>query len=173
MTRKDDKTMPHDLGRTIGRVKWSWLPTFLIISLMLAACGGGGSAPAAANEGAGSDQVAVPTMPSARFTAVAEQGAFTDTVGVTQTQSVQVNAPDLERGARAYERNKCADCHGANGEGVADKGKAIAGTTLSAAEFEQILRTGGGLGNTHIFGPSAVSPTGMETLYAYVQSLQQ
>jgi len=89
----------------------------------------------------------------------------------TETQSVVAVAPDLERGARAYAKNKCADCHGAAGEGVADKGNAIASTTLTLDEFEDVLRTGGDLGNSHIFGTSAVSPSGMAILYQYVQSL--
>jgi mono/diheme cytochrome c family protein len=111
---------------------------------------------------------------------VAEQKTFSETTPLTTTSQVSeavtaapaAAAADLERGARSYDKNKCADCHGAQGEGVAGKGKAIAGTSLSAGEFDRILRTGGGLGNSHIFGPSAVSPTGMGALYAYVQSLK-
>ncbi|RIK37745.1 MAG: hypothetical protein DCC55_23305, partial [Chloroflexi bacterium] len=94
------------------------------------------------------------------------------TATVTTTQTAATGAADLERGARSYERNQCGSCHGERGEGVEGKGAAIAGTTLSEREFENLLRTGGGLGNTHIFGPSAISPAGMSALYAYVQSLQ-
>ena len=118
-----------------------------------------------------------PTMPAGNFTAVGEQTGLTDTTTLTQTtpitQAGSAAAADLTRGANAYTKNKCGDCHGAKGEGVADKGKAIAGTALSLKEFDVVLRTGGGLGNTHIFGRSAVSPSGMEALYAYVQSLAQ
>ena len=160
--------------------------TLLLVGLVLfvvAGCGGGASS----ESSTGGDQaVAVPTMPPAKFTAVAEQRTFSQTTSLTTTTplttTTQVsaavaaapaaNAADLERGARSYAKNKCADCHGAQGEGVAGKGKAIAGATLSAAEFERVLRTGGGLGNSHIFGPSAISPTGMGALYAYVQSLK-
>jgi ethanolamine utilization protein EutP (predicted NTPase) len=53
------------------------------------------------------------------------------------------------------------------------KGGPVAGTTITFADFDKVLRTGAGLGNTHIFGRSAVSPSGMEALYAYVQSLGQ
>ena len=146
-------------------------------------CGGGGSGDAGRTAATAAP---VPTMPPARFTAVAQQSitrtatitttATLTTAAMTATQSSASEAPavtvDLERGARAYERNKCGDCHGAQGEGVAGQGKAIAGTSLSEAEFTSILRTGGGLGNTHIFGPQAVSPAGMSILYAYVQSLE-
>jgi mono/diheme cytochrome c family protein len=101
-------------------------------------------------------------------------GATTDqTAGQASAQSpiTAASAADLERGARSYERNQCASCHGEQGEGVAGRGGAIAGTPLSEREFENVLRTGGGLGNTHIFGPSAISPAGMGVLYAYVQSM--
>jgi mono/diheme cytochrome c family protein len=96
----------------------------------------------------------------------------TDGQASAQSPVTTPSAADLERGARSYERNQCASCHGEQGEGVAGRGGAIAGTSLSEREFENVLRTGGGLGNTHIFGPSAISPAGMGVLYAYVQSLQ-
>jgi mono/diheme cytochrome c family protein len=164
--------------------------TRLIVALallVLAACGGGGSS----SQTRGETTEAVPTMPPARFTAVAEQSVLTRTATLTATATlteplaetrtettteegaaVPVAAADLERGARSYERNKCADCHGAQGEGIAGKGQAIAGTALSEEAFTNLLRTGGGLGNMHIFGPSAVSPAGMGALYTYVQSLK-
>jgi mono/diheme cytochrome c family protein len=102
---------------------------------------------------------------------------MTTTTSLTAATVVTGDAPaantsDLTRGANAYARNNCAECHGENGEGVAGKGAAIAGITLTEDEFADLLRTGGGLGNTHIFGPSAISPGGMGALYAYVQSLQ-
>jgi mono/diheme cytochrome c family protein len=161
---------------------WERLARSLLVFLVLmalTACNGGGPSPSAQTGAAEADQpAAVETMPSARFTAVGEQSEFSRTVVLTATAPVSVAlaapapAVDLERGARAYARNKCGECHGEAGEGLAGKGKAIAGTPLSAAEFERIVRTGGGLGNTHIFGPSAVSPAGMGALYAYVQSLK-
>jgi mono/diheme cytochrome c family protein len=156
-----------------------------LLTLLLAACGGGATT---SNDGAGESAdsfsaPAVPTMPPARFTAVGQQSVMTQTVAVTTTAPVTVaavitaDAPaagsaELTRGANSYARNNCAECHGETGEGVGGKGKAIAGTTLTESEFTNLLRTGGGLGNTHIFGPSAVSPGGMTALYAYVQSLQ-
>lgn len=149
--------------------------------IALAGCGGASSGSASV---ASPTAAVVPTMPPARFTAVAQQSALTATIAFTTTAAVPITATteitqttaagpvaaDLERGARSYVRNQCASCHGERGEGVAGKGQAIAGTTLSEREFEHLLRTGGGLGNTHIFGPSAISPAGMAALYAYVQS---
>lgn len=171
---------------------------FGMFLLITAACGGG-------NESTGRTavEVAVPTMPPARFTAVANQNTLpntasaatistttisTTTVSITTTSEVSETIPagttaadsapvdtpeaaDLERGARSYAKNNCAACHGEQGKGVADKGGAIGDTALSLQEFDYFLRTGGGLGAEHIFGPSAVSPGGMAYLHAYVQSL--
>jgi mono/diheme cytochrome c family protein len=160
----------------------------LLLVLLLVACGGRAtpSTGGASGSGGPADDAGapvVPTMPPARFTAVGEQSVMTQTASVmttapvTSTTVVTGGAPpastaDLTRGANVYARNHCAGCHGENGEGVAGKGKAIAGTTLTEKEFTDLLRTGGGLGNTHIFGPSAISPGGMTALYTYVQSLQ-
>lgn len=159
----------------------SRLLLLLFIALFLiAACGRNRDTAAEAggnSSSPSSDRLAAPTMPAGQFTAVGEQSILTDTAVLTETapttQTVSAAAPDLSRGEAAYTKNKCGDCHGAKGEGVADKGNAIAGTTLSLEDFDAVLRTGGGLGNSHIFGRSAVSPSGMEALYAYVQSLGQ
>ena len=147
---------------------------FLIVVLCLfafvaLACGGDG-----ADVPANTPQV-VSTMPPARFTAVAEQSAAQDANVITQTQTLLTPTADasLSRGATVYKNKKCAECHGAQGEGVANKGKALAGTTLAYQKFEDILRTGdnGALGNDHLYGQSAISPSGMNTLYAFVASL--
>jgi mono/diheme cytochrome c family protein len=154
----------------------------VFMSLLLAACGGnnassssGGSTDSSSSS-SNSDQPLVATMPPAQFTAVANQSVTTTNVvtasqAVTAPESTQASAADLERGARAYTKNKCNECHGEKGEGVAGKGKALAGTALALDKFDNFLRTGGGQGNSHIFGPSALSPTGMQALYAYVKSL--
>ena len=153
---------------------------FVVVFLFIAACGRNREGSADSSQSPSADRLAAPTMPAGQFTAVGEQSILTDTASLTETaqttQSVQTTqttsaaAPDLARGEAAYTKNKCGDCHGAKGEGVTDKGNAIAGTTLSLEAFDALLRTGGGLGNDHIFGRSAVSPSGMEALYAYVQS---
>jgi mono/diheme cytochrome c family protein len=158
----------------------------LLLVLSVAACGRNREDSGDSTQSPSADRLAAPTMPAGQFTAVGEQSILTDTASLTETvqttqsaqttQTTQTTAaasPDLSRGEAAYTKNKCGDCHGAKGEGVTDKGNAIAGTTLSLEEFDAVLRTGGGLGNDHIFGRSAVSPSGMEALYAYVQSLGQ
>ena len=147
--------------------------------LLFGACGGDnsdstGNTSTSDTTAAQGNVVATMPAPEGNFAAVGQQNVLTETANLTQTQSTETNAtaPDLAVGQRAYEKNKCADCHGAKGEGVADKGKAIGGTALSLTDFDKMVRTGGGLGNTHIFGRSAVSPKGMEALYAYVQGLK-
>jgi mono/diheme cytochrome c family protein len=168
--------LPH-----LQRTKVSLRIVGFVVVFCLVACGGGEAAPEADAAGGGVATVAaMPTMPAARFTAVAQTSqlvtqtaAVTQTTTVTQPQTAAPSAEILARGAITYAKNKCADCHGAQGEGVADKGQAIAGTPHTLEEFDTVLRTGAGLGNTHIFGRSAVSPRGMEALYAYVQSLSQ
>jgi mono/diheme cytochrome c family protein len=148
----------------------------VVVALIFAACGGSNSSSSASN---GGTPIPTPTQMSGSFTAVGEQSVLTDTAELLETASVTESASsantnvDLSVGERSYTKNKCGDCHGAKGEGVADKGNAIAATSLSLEEFDKVLRTGGGLGNSHIFGRSAVSPSGMEALYAYVQSLGQ
>lgn len=143
-----------------------------LIVLVVAACGGGeeSAAPAAT-------AVAVPTMPPARFTAVAEQVAAEKTSVAPKVETLATPTADasLSRGELVYTNRKCADCHGAAGEGVADKGNPLAGTELSFDDFEDILRTGGNgeLGPDHLYGPSAISPSGMKNLYAFVSSLGQ
>ncbi len=154
-----------------------------LILFILTACGGSRGSTA---ENGAQVVAAAPTMPSGNFVAVGEQsgltstGSLTETTPITATTSATQTAPaasttpvDLARGENAYIKNKCGDCHGANGEGIADKGSVIAGTTMPLADFDAVLRTGRGLGNSHIFGRSAISPSGMEILYAYVQSLGQ
>lgn len=163
--------MPH----IIGYLRRLYLMIVLLVALALfAACGGGQSADTPA---AGSADIApvAPTMPAGQFVAVGEQSGLTKTVALTTTTGTTQTAaaaPDLARGEASYIKNKCGDCHGAAGEGVADKGGAITELSLTLAEFDTLLRTGGGLGNTHIFGRSAVSPSGMESLYAYSQSFE-
>ena len=93
-------------------------------------------------------------------------------VAAEKVETPEVAAEDLARGERSYTARKCGDCHGAKGEGVEGKGKALAGTNLAEEEFTDILRTGGGLGNSHIYGTQAISPSGMEALYAFVKSFQ-
>jgi len=157
----------------------------ITLATLLAACGGNssssgnassGSAPAASSDN-NAPAIATMPVPVGNFKAHADNQItgttpVSTTQVVSQSQTAAASADDLARGNRSYVKNKCADCHGAKGEVVAGKTtKAIGGTTLAADQFDQFLRTGGGLGNDHIFGPATISPGGMAALYAYVKSL--
>ena len=153
--------------------KWAWVCASLVILVLVAACGRSSST---GDTSAGGGPVVVPTMPPAKFTAVAEQASPGSTV-LTQTavltQAAATDASTLERGATIYVNRKCGECHGVQGEGVPDKGSALAGTEITLQEFTTTLRTGGNgeLGPDHLYGQSAISPGGMEALHAWLQSL--
>jgi mono/diheme cytochrome c family protein len=155
--------------------RWLWLIPATLFVLVVAACGGQ-SAQSPGEPPASLRPVA--TMPPARFTAVAQQ-VFTDTVRTTPATNAGVASatptsagPDLSRGATVY-TNRCASCHGDQGQGVDGKAEPLTEFEFSPSEFDTFLRTGanGRLGNEHLFGASMVSPSGMQALYAYVQTL--
>lgn len=138
------------------------LGALILLLILLAACAGGPATPKPTVE-------RIPTP----------QGVFAQpTTVLTPLPPAPTAAPsesgDPIAGKTVYD-NKCASCHGAQGEGVEGKGKGVAGWTMSAAEFEDILRTGGKgkLGNEHLYGLNQISPTGMANLFAYVRSLQK
>jgi hypothetical protein len=144
---------------------------------------------------------AVPTMPAARFAQPTTMITVADSTGVTGTDTITnsdaitgtdaitdsetmtvpetvetpvpaADAADLERGERAYVRH-CVECHGEQGTGVADKGPALTDLALSQDEFVDLLRTGGGLGPEHLFGPQKISPGSIDALYMYVLTLAE
>lgn len=98
----------------------------------------------------------------------------TDTMP-TPTPAATAAADDkfVARGKMLYEKRECHSCHGADAEGMPDKGAKLAGTALTEAEFKDILRTGkqGELGNDHLYGTSAFSESGVSAVYAFLQSL--
>ena len=147
-----------------------------IALLPLAACrgsdadstGDSADAPAAQEQQEGGG---VPTMPAAQFAAVE---AEVDLTKVAETAEEATTEPDdeadLTLGASAYER-LCVECHGTAGEGVADKGEAITGVDIDIPALVDLLRTGGGYGNEHIFGPAKISDDGIASLFAFMQTL--
>jgi len=120
---------------------------------------------------------AVPEVPAGfatappRLTAVFKQPT-TIITPVTTATPVPEQTAEMDRGKRLYESKGCADCHGAQGEGVDGKGHGLAGTQLTEQQFEGILRTGGAgkLGSEHLYGPQTISPSGISAMYAYVKS---
>lgn len=154
----------------------------LYVSLLLAACSGGATTQTTQQSaaGGGAQPIVVPTMPPARFTPVPQQiaagSSLTQTTTVTQTTAEPAATVDeqvLQRGATIFVNRKCSECHGEQAEGITDKGTTLAGTQLTLSEFTTVLRTGknGEIGPEHIFGPSAISPGGVEALHKWLQSL--
>lgn len=162
-----------EMRREVFVWKWAWVCASIAILVLVAACGRNDST---GDTSSGGGPVVVATMPAAKFTAVAQQssgGSIVLTQTTALTQTVTADAQTIERGATIYVNRKCVDCHGPQGEGVAEKGAALAATKLTLQEFTNTLRTGGmgELGPDHLYGPSAVSPGGVEAVYAWLQSL--
>ena len=152
------------------------------LTLVAAGCGRNRDEEGSAGGAGLASSTAVPTMPAARFAMPtsmidsAKNSTTTVAAGEAVTATVAAGTPeapavDLTRGQTIYTNRKCAECHGEQGEGVADKGKAVAGTALSLEEFTDVMRTGRDIGPDHIYGPNAISPGGMEALHAWLQSL--
>jgi len=178
---------------------WFWRIALGVLTVvLLAACGRGGDSDAAATPRVVPTMPAAQfAMPTSMITPQAATGAAsaataavtaevtgeataeaTGEVAATETVAEAATPPpaptvDLTRGATVYTNRGCAECHGDQGQGVADKGSAIAGTPLIEADFTDIMRTGRDIGPDHIYGPSAISPGGMTALHAWLQSLGQ
>lgn len=143
-------------------VRWIVLVVLLTsMALVTLACGAGRQPAAGATR---------PTLATPKFRFQATSVIAVPTAA-TPAATATVG-PDLAQGKTIYER-RCAACHGPDGSGIEGKGKKIAGTQLDAAGFTNILRTAdnGRLGQSHIFGPGAISPNGVENLRLYLQSL--
>ena len=152
------------------------------LALLVVACGGRGES------GPTPTPRVAPTALSAQFamptSMITSRAAVTDTVAATtpetsaaRTEGAPTATPtpvvDLSRGERVYINQNCGQCHGEQAVGVPDKGSALAGTSLSDAEFDDALRTAykGELGTDHIFGPNRISPGGVDALHTWLQSL--
>ena len=151
------------------------LVLLLAAAMLLTACGGGnedetGDAAASAGEAQPDNGRAAPTMPVAQFDAVAAEVDLTKVAESEKDATPEPDEPDLALGESAYGR-LCAECHGDAGEGVADKGETIVGMELDDVAFLDLVRTGGGYGNDHIFAPIKISDDGIMSLYAFVQTL--
>lgn len=115
-------------------------------------------------------RAAVPTMPPARF---GQPTSVVDVEKAKQTQeelAAQEAAERVASGEFIY-GNKCAECHGEGATGTA-AGESLVGMNLDEAAFTDLLRTGGQLGNDHLFGPTSISPDGVKGIYAYLTSLE-
>ncbi len=138
---------------------------FLLL-LTLTACGGGNTA--------------VPTVPQATltpfptfsFTQPTEAPVVVTVAAATLTASGK-QALDPEKvalGKGRYEALDCGSCHGADAKGT-DKGSALVPNKLTEDQFIDFLRTGGKLGNEHLFSTNRLSDAGGKNLYLYILSL--
>ena len=137
-----------------------------LLGMWLAACGGGGSASGGPTPTSALAATPISTHVFAQPTTIIKK----ETEAATAAPTADA---DLSRGERVYTSKGCGECHGPQGEGVAGKAEKLAGTQLTETEFADILRTGGqgSLGNAHLYGVQAISPSGMEALYAFIKSL--
>ncbi len=155
---------------------------FILLILVLlssgSACGGRGSKSA---DGAGAGDSATeapkesggkiePTRPVAKFAAPT---SMIDATKVAQTESdatPEPKEPDMVYGGVLYTK-LCIECHGSALAGVEGKAEPIASYNLDEAGLNDLLRTGGGFGNDHIFGLDKISPEAVFDLQAYLETL--
>lgn len=142
----------------------------LIFTVLLAAC-----APAS-NEPASTPLPSVTPLPTFAFVQPTEPPSVVTVGAATATSVAAVNEAldpvKVERGKGRYEVLECGTCHGMNGEGT-ENGSALAGTALSEEAFIDWLRTGGTLGNDHLYSTDRLSDSGGRNLYIYILSLSQ
>jgi mono/diheme cytochrome c family protein len=137
---------------------------FCLLIVTLAACG-----PAAATPTSQATLTAFPTFEFVQPTEapqVVTVGAATATAGSRPA----ADPADIEAGKGRYVVLQCGSCHGDDGKGT-DKGPALAGTKLSQDEFINMLRSGGKLGNSHLYSTNRLSDSGGKNVYLYVLSL--
>jgi mono/diheme cytochrome c family protein len=145
----------------------------LLMSLLLSACGRSSSAGGPVAKSTLLAATPISTHVFKQPTTIIKEEAVAEKVETPEAATPEAAAPeDLARGERTYTNKSCGDCHGAQGEGVEGKGSKLAGTAVTEQAFTDFLRTGGAVGNSHLYGPQSISPSGMEALYLYVKSFQ-
>ena len=136
----------------------------LPIVLIMAACG-------AANSTATPPPTVTP-FPTYGYVAPTEAPAIVTMGEATATagSSQALDAQAIDAGKSRYVALQCGGCHGDDAKGT-DKGPALVGTKLTQDQFVNILRTGGKLGNAHLFSTNRLSDAGGKNLYVYILSL--
>ncbi len=92
------------------------------------------------------------------------------TLSATVSGSAALDPQLVEQGKGRYVALNCGSCHGDAGQGTAT-GPVLAGTKLSQDKFVDMLRTGGKLGNAHLYSVDRLSDPSSKNLYLYVLSL--
>lgn len=143
----------------------------MIVMLSIAACGGD-----TGSDGAGdSEKPTATAFPTFAFVEPTLASAFDSNdaadTDVESADVVELDPVKVERGLGRYEALECATCHGEQGEGT-DDGSALVGYSAPEAEFVDFMRTGGELGNDHLYSSSTLSNSGISNLYQYLISLE-
>jgi mono/diheme cytochrome c family protein len=105
-------------------------------------------------------------VPPTEAPVVVTVGAETMTAGSTQA----LDPEKVSLGKGRYEALDCGSCHGGDAKGT-DKGKALVPNKLTEDQFIDFLRTGGNVGNTHLYSTNRLSDAGGKNLYVYILSL--
>ncbi|MCZ7542183.1 MAG: cytochrome c [Anaerolineae bacterium] len=158
----------------MNRKRFGAIALIALGALALAACGQGATPTA---------RPTVSPIPIYEYPTPTEAPALATLAAATATAAAAASTPTsaldptaVARGQTNWERLECASCHGENGEGGAGSiGDIVApplvGLTLTQQEFVTWLRTGGPLGNAHLFSTDRLSDTGSRNLYQFVLSL--
>lgn len=110
-------------------------------------------------------------FPTYNFVQPTEPIALTEAATAPADTSAQTLDPDkVAAGKGRYEALNCGSCHGADAKGT-DKGKALVPNKLTEDQFIDFLRSGGKLGNDHLYSTNRLSDTGGKNLYLYIMSL--
>ena len=143
-----------------------WQRQFTIISLLILAL-------TACSPGAPATQAPTLTpFPTFGYVQLTEAPVIV-TVGLQTATASSTQALDPDKvalGKGRYEALQCGSCHGDQAQGT-DKGSALAGTKLTEDQFIDFLRSGGKLGNDHLYSTNRLSDAGGKNLYLYVLSL--
>ena len=134
------------------------------LSFVLSACGGGGPPTAR--------PATLTPFPTYNFVQPTEAPIVLTVAAETPTVSgAQALDPEkVSLGKGRYEALDCGSCHGADAKGTS-KGKALIPTKLTEDQFVSFLRSGGTVGNSHLFSTNRLSDSGGKNLYLYIVSL--
>lgn len=150
-------------------------PKLCLFIALLLVCGAACSPQAAAptnTPAATATQFVFPTYafnPPTEAPQVATAAAMTAAANEA-SNAVELDPVAVERGKGRWDVLECASCHGESGEGT-DDGPSLVENPPSEEEFIDFLRTGGTIGNDHLYATDRLSAGGITNLYQFVLSL--
>lgn len=154
---------------------FSFKPLHLVIwfvaSLALVSCGAGNT-----TSDTNPTAQSVTPIPTYQFVPPTDPPQFStmaaSTANAPTASGDAVDAERVTRGRDRYVALECGACHGENAEG-SDQASALAGTSLSEADFISFMRSGGTVGSSHQYASNRLSQSGGENLYLYLLSLDE